>query len=367
MSLALIHHRTSTVSRSTLMRSVDQGKLLRLRPGVFVETWAWLTAKPWGRHSALAAAVGLQRPDAVFCRQTALALYGVPLLSVPDAVHVRAFAASESGAVAPTAALGKCPGSVAAELRAEAARREDAYVSAFTLPRMKRCMPPVPPQYSATDARKLYRSPETGPGCLRVPVPGVALEDGTPAQVRVEPLPFALLDTLPRIGCEPAVVALDAVLAGRYEYRQRVKPGDVAAVEHWLWSQKARRAWEWALGFANPLSESPGESRSRVLIHGLGFVTPTLQRPLRLSDGSTVRVDFEWEADGVAGEFDGRIKFTEARRLSGEAESGVYWNQMRREEHIRDTGRKVARWSWQDLDEPRRLELKLLREGVTRR
>lgn len=367
MPLALIHHRTTSVSRSTLMRAVDRGDLLRLRPGVFVETWAWLTAKPWVRHLALAAAVGLQQPGAVFCRQTALALYGVPLLSVPEAIHVRAVAASECGALAPPAVLGKCPSSVVEELKAEASRREDAYVSAFTLHPLLRCLPPVPPAYSAPEARKLYWSPESGPGCLRIRVPGVVLEDGRLAQVRAEPLPFALLDTLPRLSRERAVVALDAVMAGRYGHRQRVRPWDLDAVEQWLWTLKARRSWSWAVGFADPLSESPGESRSRVLIHQLGFVMPELQRPVRLSDGSTARLDFEWQGDGVAGEFDGRIKFAEAKALSGQSESGVYWNQVRREEDIRDTGRKVARWSWQDLDEPRRLELKLLREGVSRR
>ena len=63
----------------------------------------------------------------------------------------------------------------------------------------------------------------------------------------------------------------------------------------------------------------------------------------------------------------GGSSLTRAAGLSGTTESGVYWNQIQREEKVRDTGRSIARWNWGDLAEPRRLELKLLREGVSRR
>lgn len=349
------------------MRAVNRGELLRIRPGVFVETWEWLTTKPWTRHAALAAAVGLHQPTAIFCRETALAIYGVPQLSVPEAVHLRAVSSSGCGATEARPITGKSSASLLASLKAEAAHREDAYVSAFRPPPLRRCLPPVPQQRSGIESRNLYWSSETGPGGIRVRVPEVRLEDGACAEVMAEPLPFVLMDTLPRLSPERAVVALDAVMAGRYGYGRRVTRHDLDAVDEWLWSHKASRAWDWAANFANPRSESPGESRSRVLIHQLGFVAPKLQTSIRLPDGNTARLDFDWEVDGVAGEFDGRIKFDKAMSLSGGPESGVYWNQVQREEKVRDTGRNVARWSWKDLAEPRRLELKLLREGVSRR
>lgn len=349
------------------MRAVNRGELLRIRPGVFVETWPWLTAKPWTRHAALAAAVGLQQPTAIFCRETALTIYGVPQLSVPAAVHVRAVSTSGCGASAAPPVTGSSSDSLIAQVKAEAERREDAYVSAFKPLPLRRCLPPVPLQSTAPESRKLYWSSETGPGGIRVPVPEVRLEDGTAAEVMTEPLPFALMDTLPRLSRQRAVVALDAAMAGRYGYGRRVTRDDLETVSEWLWSRRAVRAWDWAATFADPLSESPGESRSRVLIHQLGFAAPKLQTPIRLPDGSTARLDFDWEADRVAGEFDGRIKFDQAAGLSGTTESGVYWNQIQREEKVRDTGRSIARWNWGDLAEPRRLELKLLREGVSRR
>lgn len=367
MPLTLIHHRSSRLSRPTLMRAVNRGELLRLRRGIFVETWEWLTAKPWTRHLALAAAVGLQRPSVTFCRETALAIYGAPQLSVPTAIHLRAASTSQCGATPAASITGGAPAPVLAQLKAEAARSEDAYTSALRPWPVRRCLPPVPQLASAPESRKLYWSSESGPGGIRLPVPEVGLEDGSAVEVIAEPLPFALMDTLPRLSRQRSVVALDAAMAGRCGCGRRVSRNDLDAVDAWLWSHRARREWAWAVAFADPLSESPGESRSRVLIHQLGFAAPKLQTPIRLPGGSTARLDFDWDADRVAGEFDGRIKFEEARSLSGVPESSVYWNHIQREEQVRDTGRNVARWNWNDLSEPRRLELKLLREGVSRR
>lgn len=367
MALTLLHHRRSPRVRSTLMRGVNRGELLRLRPGVFVETWPWLTAKPWIRHAACAAAVSLQQPEAVLCRETALAICGVPLLRVPDAVHLRAASPSACGTAAGAPLTGSLPSPMLAALTAEAARRQDAYASALRPPAVRRCLPPVPQTHTASQGRDLYWSADTGPGAVRLPVPDVVMEDGSRVEARVEPLPFALLDTLPRLSMEQAVMALDAVLARRCGYHVQVQSHDLSAVGQWLWSGKAEERWRWAVEFADPRSESPGESRSRVLIHQLGFQVPALQSVIRLPDASTARLDFDWQADGVAGEFDGRVKFEESATLSGSPQAGVYWRQVRREEKIRDTGRKVARWHWEDLADPRRLEVKLLREGVSRR
>lgn len=203
---------------------------------------------------------------------------------------------------------------------------------------------------------------------LKVAIPGVVAEGGEPVYVQVEPLPFVLLDTLPRLSRQTAVVALDAVMAGRYGYQVPVKPEHLHGVEDWLWSRWAREAWQWAVRFADPLSESAGESRSRVVIEELGFVRPRLQSEVRLPGGKRARLDFDWHEDGVFGEFDGRMKYDDAVRLSGTSDQGVYWEEKRREEAIElVTGRRGVRWSWNDLDRPKDLERKLLLRGVSKR
>lgn len=161
-----------------------------------------------------------------------------------------------------------------------------------------------------------------------------------------------------------AVVALDAVLA-RWAREQRSVPAQRALTEEWLWSLPAVQAWRWARGFADARSESPGESWSRVQIHDLGFEAPRLQREVQLPQG-VARVDFEWEE--VFGEFDGRMKYTDAATLSGLSDQSVYWEEKRREEQVEMvTGRRAARWGWEDLQNPWMLEQKLMLRGVPRR
>jgi hypothetical protein len=56
------------------------------------------------------------------------------------------------------------------------------------------------------------------------------------------------------------------------------------------------------IDFADPLSESVGESRSRVLIRRLGLAVPDLQVRVRRRDGSVMaRCDFGWEAHSTLG------------------------------------------------------------------
>jgi hypothetical protein len=62
--------------------------------------------------------------------------------------------------------------------------------------------------------------------------------------------------------------------------------------------------------FATDLSESVGESRSRVAIRVAGLPPPELQVVLHSAEGRPLgRVDFWWEKWGVVGEFDGRVKY----------------------------------------------------------
>ena len=121
------------------------------------------------------------------------------------------------------------------------------------------------------------------------------------------------------------------------------------------------RAAARVVAFADPLSESVGESRSRVLIHRLGMRPPDLQVRVRRPDGSVMaRCDFGWEDLRTLGEFDGRVKY--GRLLGPGQEPGdVVFREKRREDELRDHRWQVARWTWDDLDRPRVVGDRLLR------
>lgn len=107
------------------------------------------------------------------------------------------------------------------------------------------------------------------------------------------------------------------------------------------------------LDFADGLSESVGESRSRVVLHRLGVPSPDLQPRVHRRDGTVIgRADFGWETFRTLGEFDGRVKYGRLLRTGQEPGDAVF-REKRREDELRDHRWEVARWTWDDLDHPR--------------
>jgi hypothetical protein len=87
--------------------------------------------------------------------------------------------------------------------------------------------------------------------------------------------------------------------------------------------------------FANGLSETVGESVSRVGLASQGVPPPTLQ--LVVGD---FRSDFGWPELRTLGEFDGRLKYTDP---------AVLWAEKLREDYLRDLGWELVRWTWQQI------------------
>lgn len=112
-----------------------------------------------------------------------------------------------------------------------------------------------------------------------------------------------------------------------------------------------------AIAYASPLTESIGESWSRVLMHRWNDIPePRLQYEFRDSSGLFIaRTDFDWQAK-FAGEFDGMTKYT-----SNAPE--VVTKEKLREDAIRRQGTHVARWTWADLLQPERLH-RILLDGL---
>ena len=94
---------------------------------------------------------------------------------------------------------------------------------------------------------------------------------------------------------------------------------------------------------------SVGESRSRVAMARLGVAAPVLQWAV-IGPGGVVlgRADFGWPEHGVAGEFDGFVKYGRLLR-PGEVPADVVFAEKRREDAMRAVLRGVVRWTWDEL------------------
>ncbi len=69
-------------------RPRDDRTLVRVRHGVWTDAVAWRALAPWERYLARVHAVALVRPDAVFCHESAAALWGQPIFGEPRDIHL---------------------------------------------------------------------------------------------------------------------------------------------------------------------------------------------------------------------------------------------------------------------------------------
>lgn len=129
---------------------------------------------------------------------------------------------------------------------------------------------------------------------------------------------------------------------------------DRAAVSEQLESAKSRKGISrarFAASLLDGLSESAGESLSRVLFLNNGIPSPELQVELYDENGAFVaRPDFFWRQYGVVGEFDGKTKYEKLLR-DGESAADVIMREKQREEKIKDLGLQIVRWTWDEIFE----------------
>ncbi len=158
---------------------------------------------------------------------------------------------------------------------------------------------------------------------------GSILVDGAPTT----PLARTVLDCARSVDFRHAVVIGDSALrANRLTMAALTGALDGSAGQTGI--AAARRA----VGSMDGLSESPGESLSRILFKQHGIPAPILQYVITELG---VRVDFYWEEFRIVGEFDG------VKKYGGKAEALV--QEKVREDAIRDLGYEVVRWIWKDL------------------
>ncbi|WP_328525326.1 type IV toxin-antitoxin system AbiEi family antitoxin domain-containing protein [Kribbella sp. NBC_00359] len=157
----------------------------------------------------------------------------------------------------------------------------------------------------------------------------------------------ALLETACTSSFETAVISADAV--------RRDRPGSaedlrrlLEVTEFWPGSATARAA----LAFSDPLSESVGESRLRVLMHNQGLPAPLLQVAFTDADGFVGRVDFYFPGQRTVVEFDGLVKYA-----GGTPESLV--KEKLREDRLRGLGLQVVRITWANLARPNQVAARI--------
>jgi hypothetical protein len=112
------------------------------------------------------------------------------------------------------------------------------------------------------------------------------------------------------------------------------------------------------------MSESPGESISRVQFHLLGFPPPELQVPFYDEQGLIGYADFYWPELDLVGEFDGDVKYLGETYRRGRLPEEVVKAEKDREDRMRRVVRAFDRWDWEVALDQRRLALRLRPHGL---
>jgi hypothetical protein len=158
--------------------------------------------------------------------------------------------------------------------------------------------------------------------------------------LQVTTVPRALLETACTSSFEAAVISADAVRR-EYPIREDDLQRLLKVIEFWPGSATARAA----LLFSDPLSESVGESRLRVLMQNHDLPAPVLQTVFTDADGFVGRVDFYFPDRRTVVEFDGLVKY------AGDTRESLIQEKLR-EDRLRALGLQVVRITWADLDHP---------------
>ena len=139
---------------------------------------------------------------------------------------------------------------------------------------------------------------------------------------------------------------------------------EIACAIEGVRSGRARsRAYE-ALEASTDLSDSVRESQSRVLIIGLGFPKPELQRRFILPGGREAYPDFFWEQFNHAGEFDGIGKYFDSTFTRGRTPEEVLVAEKDRGDELRRLVGRLSRWRTPALKDPRILYDILSADGL---
>ncbi|WP_143741434.1 type IV toxin-antitoxin system AbiEi family antitoxin domain-containing protein [Paramicrobacterium agarici] len=287
-------------SLNEITRRVKSGEIVKVAPGVYAPSAIWAPAFPELKHTLRVHAQQRRLKSPTFSHYSAAGVHVFSLLGPwPDKVHVTECRESKRG--------GRSEGAVVRH-RAPLSAEETTIVDGISVTTVPRTAYDLACQLPFTDA--------------------VAMLDS----VRSRRRPLASIAEL-----------TEAFESGRN------LPGRPRALK--------------ALEFSTDRSDSVQESRSRVLIHQLGFPPPQLQFSMNC-DGKTYRADFWWKKYRHWGEFDGRGKYLSPRYQNGRTADQIVVAEKRREDAIRRNVDAFSRWEKRDLDDPQRLRETLTSAGL---
>ena len=156
-----------------------------------------------------------------------------------------------------------------------------------------------------------------------------------------------------------AVVALDRLMLLGAD-REQVAAGIARR------GRRGRRRASRAVEFADGAADSAAESVVRVRLDQYGAPTPVLQRRFSEPGEPDIVVDLWLPDQGVAIEFDGEVKYRDARLRGGRSAEDVVIAEKHREDRLRGFRevRGVIRYRWKDLWNEPAFRAKLRRAGV---
>lgn len=153
----------------------------------------------------------------------------------------------------------------------------------------------------------------------------------------------AMLTLTRHCGVVTGLVALDAALHGG-----RIDLGQVSEAMGLVAPRTRPATWDRLVAEADPLCESPGETRTRVLLRDLGIADVRSQVDIVDGGRLVARVDFLVQ-ERVIIEFDGAVKY------GGDGGRAALIAEKRREDDLRRLGYVIVRLTWADLGQPGRV------------
>lgn len=280
------------LGQRTLASALKRGLVYRLRKGAYVRSVDWRELKPWDQDSIrLLAHLVSAQGDPVYSYFSAARLHGLFIWNGGPLVHVTGHSAASGTSGA----------------RDVVAHHEELAVSDSQAIKLRngRAVLVTTLERTVVDCARL------GNFVQAVVIGDHALRNG------------ALLE---------AMWAMVNAIPGRRGVR------------------KARRV----LRALDDRSESPGETRTRLIIADMGIEQPALQLELHVA-GRVYRPDFAWVDRKVIVEFDGDQKYF-AYKPTAEA----VLDERKRERRLMEDGWRFVRLEWRDLAHPEDVKRRIL-------
>ena len=313
-----------------LAKLCQQGKLTRIRQGVYLPTNEWAQLGEREQYGCNAEAFQhLAAEEPVFCYATAALLWGLWIIGTPSFVHVRTEVRNG----------GRGGNGVKRRLGAPT----DAVV---------RCGRLLVTDKLTTTIQLIQR--------LAFQY-AVAVCDSSLRWMD----PRGQVNQFAAVGASMVMTAASEA-AWRTDCPQGrpVTKEDLVEAALRLPSRAARDRTLAVIAFASPLSGSPGESISRAKMHLLGFPAPVLQKEFKVRNRKSALVDFWFEDLNLVGEFDGREKYLRSNWGGGLPIEERVMREKAREDDIRRQGAGFVRWIWRELNDTAQFEQLLRQAGL---